>query len=327
MKPVDTANIRVLTGIDLRREDREKKVDYVRRVTEHGLNDYLPGLAAPDSPYTDYERDLKRFLSELESWAKNTNTLKVARAHLARLIHQHNQRFGTALPIPPPLARLFQDRPLRTQRWSEERRRMNEAHERWLAGLDSPYMLDLSADLRLGQFLYTAATYGGLCRPEALENLADMIQTEKPLQNHGGLAIDWIDLRFRHGKFTNTTCDDVDVVYEPWPLVPMCKLTAVAFLKQRHQCSCIDNRDRPPAFDLIRTAFEHTASQKLPFPSLKKFLRVAFCVVERQPGANLPEALAGYAVGRVASMSLQPASWQQILTSIPAGAATGISRS
>ncbi|NNE61834.1 MAG: hypothetical protein HKN35_13145, partial [Woeseia sp.] len=308
MAQVPATDIRVFTGIDLRRADREKKVDYVRRVTEHGLSEYLPGLARPKEPYTEYEQDLKRFLKELESWSKNANTLKIARAHLARLIHQHNQRNGTELPIPPPLARLFQDRPLRTQRWSEDRRRMNEAHERWLAGLNSPYMLNLSADLRLGQFLYTAATYGCLCRPEALESLADTIQASKPIRNHRGLGTDWIDLHFQHGRFTNATVDDVDVVYEPWPLVSMCKLTAKAFLEQRHQCSWIGNGDRPPAFDLICAAFENAASQKLPFSSLKKFLRVAFCIAERQPGANLPEVLAGYAVGRVASMSARPAS-------------------
>ena len=69
MAQVPATDIRVFTGIELRRADREKKVDYVRRVTEHGLSEYLPGLARPEEPYTEYEQDLRRFLKELESWS------------------------------------------------------------------------------------------------------------------------------------------------------------------------------------------------------------------------------------------------------------------
>ena len=322
-KPVTSADIRVHTGIGLRRENRERKIDYIRRVTEHALEEYLPGLLMPDLPYENYEVDLKILLTELETWARNSNDLKIARAHLARLIHQHNKQFGAALPIPPPLARLYPDRPLRTQSWSGARRRLNEAHERWLDGLHAPHMLDLTADLRLGQFLYTSATYGGLCRPEAIESLADAMQTARPIQSHRGLGLQWIDLNFRHGKFTNSNDDNGGIIYEPWLLTPMCKLTAIGFLKHRHRCSWRGNGERPAAFDLISAAFQQTAGVELPFPSLKKFLRVAFCIVERQPGAMLPEVFAGYAIGRVSSVSLQPASWKRLLESVPANASLG----
>ena len=322
-KAVASTDIRVHTGIGLRRESRERKVDFVRRVTENAIEEYLTGLSTPNIPYDDYDRDLKQLLAELESWASNTNDLKIARAHLARLIHQHNLKFGASHPIPPPLARLFPDRPLRTQSWSDSRRRLNQAHEAWLKGLDAPPALDLSADLRLGQFLYTAATYGGLCRPAAIENLADAMQTARPIKSHRGLGLQWIDLYFRNGKFTNSNDDNGGIIYEPWLLTPMCKMTAFGFLKHRHRCSWHDGGERPAAFDLISTAFQHTAGVKLPFPSLKKFLRVAFCVVERQPGAAMPEVLAGYSIGRVSSMSLQPAAWQRMLASVPASAPFG----
>ncbi len=83
MKPtlVTADNIHVRTsGIALRREDRERKVDFVRRVTESAISDLLPGLATPTVDYVDYSRDLKEMLNELMGWAKNAHDLKIARA-------------------------------------------------------------------------------------------------------------------------------------------------------------------------------------------------------------------------------------------------------
>ena len=312
--PVADADIRVIhSGISLRREEREKKIDFVRRVTEHAIERFLPGLATPDTEYADYDRDLKDLIGELRTWASNAHDLKIARAHLARLISQHNRKHGTALPIPPPLSRLFPDKLLRSQRWSESRRELNQAHKRWLQGLDTRTGIDLSVDMRLGQFLYVASTYGGLCIPAAIEALREAIEKPKPIEYCSRTDLYWIDLYYEHGKLTNATKDKKDLVYRPWILTPMCKLAAFGYLQQRARCSKHKVAEIPDTFDLIRQSFAQVAGSELPFPSLATFLRVAFCIAERQQGSTMTQLHAEYSLGRVPSMSLRPADWRRML--------------
>ena len=312
--PVTEADIQIVhSGIHLRREQREKKVAFARRVVEHAIERFLRGLATPDIAYEFYDRDLKLLMQELHSWASNTHELKIARAHLARTISQHNRQHGTALSIPPPLSRLFPDNPLRSQHWSESRRRLNEAHERWLQGLDSTKQIDLPGDLRLGQFLYIAATYGGLCIPAAVDALRESIEKPKPIQHSERNGLHWIDLSYRHGKLTNATQNGTDLIYHPWLLTPMCKLAAFGYLHNRGRCAGGETENVSNSFDLIKQSFERVAGSELPFPSLKKFLRVAFSVAERQPGAEMTQLHAEYSIGRVPSMSLRPNVWRQML--------------
>lgn len=312
--PVNTDSIRIrTTGIQLRRQDRERKVDYIRRVTDQSIREFLPGLAIPDVEYRDYERDLSELASELRTWSKNAYDLKIARAHLARVVHQHNRQHGTRLPIPPPLSRLYPDTLLRSQRWSESRRALNRAHERWLRGLDTRIGINLSVELRLGQLLYVAATYGGLCIPAAIESLRSTMGRSRPIEYCHRTGLHWIDLYYVHGNLTNVTRSKEDLIYQPWILTKMCKLTAFGFLAHRNRFGDVQPAERRDTFDLIKSAFAQVAGTELPFPSLSKFLRVAFCVAERQPGAEMTELHAEYSIGRVPSACLRPPVWRHML--------------
>ena len=313
--PVTDADIRVvISGISLRREEREKKIDFVRRVTEHAIERFLPGLATPETEYADYDRDLKDLIGELRTWSSNAHDLKIARAHLARLISQHNRQHGTALPIPPPLSRLFPDKLLRSQRWSESRREPQSGARALATGPRYARTgIDLSVDMRLGQFLYVAATYGGLCIPAAIEALRAAIEKPKPIEYCGRTDKYWIDLYYEHGKLTNVTRDKKDLVYQPWILTSMCKLAAFGYLQHRDRCSNHKVAEVPDTFDLIRQSFAQVAGSELPFPSLATFLRVAFCIAERQPGSRMTQLHAEYSLGRVPSMSLRPAVWRRRL--------------
>ncbi len=283
-------------------------------MTEEAISEFLPGLATPRMDYVDYPRDLGEMVDELRTWARNAHDLKIARAHLARHIANHNREFGTALAIPPPLSRLFPDTLLRSQKWSEARRRLNTAHHQWLQGLDTQRSLNLSADARLGLLLYLAATYGGLCIPAAIDRLAEAMCKPKPIQSQHGTDIYWIDLFYQHGQFTNFTRNGVDVIYRPWLLTPMCQLAAFGFLKQCDRTSMGQAGERRPSFELITESFEQVAGFELPFSSMATFLKVAFCVVERQPGASMSELHAEYCIGRVASVGLRPSTWRQMLS-------------
>lgn len=312
--PVTNADIRVInSGISLRRAEREKKIGFVRRVTEHAIAEFLPGLASPDIEYADYDRDLKHLIGELRTWASNAHELKIARAHLARLISQHNKQHGTTFPIPPPLSRLYPDKLLRTQQWSESRRKLNQSHERWLKGLDTRTGIDLPVDMRLGLFLYVSATYGGLCIPAAIEALREAIERPRPIEHCSRTGLYWIDLYYEHGQLTNATKGKKDVVYRPWILTPMCKLAAFGYLQHRGRCADHEVAESPDTFDLIMQSFVRVAGSELPFPSLSKFLRVAFCIAERQPGSSMTQLHAEYSIGRVPSMSLRPADWRRLL--------------
>ena len=167
--------------------------------------------------------------------------------------------------------------------------------------------------MRLGQFLYVAATYGGLCVPAAIDALREAIEKPKPIEYCSRTDLYWIDLYYEHGKLSNATQDKKDLVYRPWILTPMCKLAAFGYLQHRDRGSNHKVAEIPDTFDLIRQSFAQVAGSELPFPSLATFLRVAFCIAERQPGSTMTQLHAEYSLGRVPSMSLRPADWRRML--------------
>lgn len=291
-------------------EERMARRKMIVRLTVDKVNQELltrsPDLNHHPIDPMKFVEILKKLESFFYKKLSTTRERKIAVDHLIRRVNSHNEKTGDKLPSPAPLSRITKDAPLRTKAWSDDRKRLNEAHHHWLAGLDRTDTVELNEQETLGLFFYTAIIYGGLCDYRALIALPQALSNPYPIQHCENLGLMWIDLYYKDPRYSNCRINGKARIYRLWPLTEICKLSVERYLRTRAKATAPGPIKKKAILEAIKISFKSITGVELPFNSMKKLCKVGFCVLEREPGSKLTQQLCEYSVGRVRSFSLQP---------------------
>lgn len=301
------------------REDaRVKARQTVHAATEEIILKSMPYLDSVSEDDSGHEKAILAVIKAIEQSFKVSRYHQIAREYfesrVERFDEQHNR--DLAIPIAPVQFRVGRLR--RTLTWCQERRTLNEAHERLLIALDGNRVPTLSIDERLGLVLYFAVTYGGLCKPKALSALRQTLADGATIYADRATRLIWLDLYYSNQGACNEIVEGELRVCHRWFVPPACRLSMLGFL--RNPCTEDTAGMDVSDFALIKRAVGTVTGCAFPIKTLKRFCGVGVAISERQDGADLSELEVSYAIGVIECMSLRRANWELVLASANTGA-------
>jgi len=192
--------------------------------------------------------------------------------------------------------------------WFKDSRYLNSWVQKWYGELNntSAFSSEASDSNLLEKIIISAAIHGGLCTPEALISLANLLLTKQYPLNRSEEIL-WVDLYFKSSKAHNVRIDDQEKTLRRWYPDPISIGLILQFLKVREEISIAKPHNLQTGWRLIKN-YLFVISDPVNF-SIKSFSR--FCiacagVLENHDGINLHQAMVGYAVDKVSSSSLTP---------------------
>lgn len=287
-------------GRELRKIDQQSRVQKIRVTVDDLIERASPGWLQVPPVVLDFPQELKAIEDSLKEKFASTNKWKTAKTYLGEFVESLSNGHRLGLPVPTAPIRKARKTLLRGLRWSKQRRLMNEAHEDWKSKLGREVLFKLDDRESLGAILYLAATYGGLCEPRAICALALKIQEEQPLFYSEALDCLWLELVYDPRGLANTRIDGKAMCLRRWLVPPICRLSLLRYLRVPR---APQETGEQYCHESIAAYYRAITGKPFPFGKLGPFLKVSFCVGERQPAVRFEEFLGEYVISRQESAS------------------------
>ena len=297
-----------LFGSKKRDADKKKAVTAVQKKSETLIAKHLPELFKADVSITEesYNFKLERLLHDIEFEFDSVDSFRIARNYLARKINDGNKQEKWSLNVPPYIVRQQREGPLKTMNWFKNSRYLNSWVKKWYGELNntSAFSNDASSSNLLEKIIISAAIHGGLCVPDALVSLVNLLATKQEPLNRSEEIL-WIDLYFNSSKAHNVRIEEQEKTLRRWYPDPISIGLILNFLKVREEISIPKPHNLQTCWKLIKN-YLFAISDPINFP-IKNFS--SFCiacagVLENHDGINLHQAMFGYAVDKISSSSL-----------------------
>jgi integrase len=289
-------------GSAARKERQTKNKQKIIQQTHKLIKIYLPQLSKEQVEIDDkiYEEQIKKIIKLLAEKYPKLKHLVIARNALTKYINNGNKDRRWQLKVPPPIVRASPDNPIRNLQSFKKTRQLFEWKIKWENDLQqcSTYT---KTEL-LACILVSAAIYGGLCIPEALEALKNkLINTLTPLECINDDI--WIDLIIdTKNQAHNAIIDGKPCTIKPWFPDPV----SLAFIHNFYiNKQTLDNNIT--AASLIEILLNKVAKDfSKTMSKLSDFCIAAIGITEQLDGVHLSQAMQGYVLGKTPAASLNP---------------------
>lgn len=295
-----------LFGTKERAQKRKKHQQAIEKHTHYLVADLLPELTKShvNISLDRYKRQIVKLLQKIEVDNTSINDLRIARNYLAKFINDGNKDEKWLLDVPPYIHRVQREKPLRTEKWFQLSKSLNQWVIQWFDALEKRGATEkpLTSEQVLGNTLISAAVFGGLCIAEALAALRkQLLEDNKPLIQTAETT--WIDLTFdakaqAHNEFFN----DQSVTLRRWYPDNLTLAWINHFLSLRNS---IKTDEVPTAWHLVREQLAQIdPSFKKTIKSMQQFAESSVGVTEQIDRVRLNQAMVQYLVGKIPSASL-----------------------
>jgi len=279
-------------------------------ITEQLISEYLIELKNNEINEDKYESELFLLNSVLSKKFKNPSDYRVANNYVSTYINNGNSLGEWNLKVPAPIVKLTKKAPFRDLDWYLKFKDLNAWKNSWLKELESNSIN--TQDDKLNCVLISAALYGGLCFPQALLSLANILQTKsKPLNSF--LNHNLIDLDITGSSlFNNVVSDEKESCLRTWYPDNFTMCFIINYLNSRDKQKIKDlnlnncwNNIKKYIKGIDSTCFKN-------INSFKQFCNASVGVAECTSGVELKQSFVEYSTSQVPASSLPPNSRKQL---------------
>ena len=297
-------NQQQLFGFEKRAENRKRSQSsiraYVQLLVDRNIVTQL-NISHPDSAPANIKNLYAEIIADLYLKYPKFNQYRFARNYFATLINNGNKDKKWSLPVPAYIHRYRRETVLRNDKWFNKSRKLNLWTQKWLEKL-SVYSCGFSDDENLGNCLMSACIFGGLCIPEAIKSLRDVLVSEqKPLiKDNFGLHFDLLFVN--NSESYNVIVNDTGMTLRRWYPDYFTLGLINTFLKNVNGAPVKSGRS---IWHLLRGTFSSVDDSILELvKSTQQLCLASTGVLENLPSSKINQASIGYLTGKVSSASL-----------------------
>lgn len=284
---------------DIRKRRQSRIRDYVQFLVDQKIAPY--GIVRNSNGAPSNIKELySEVIADLHAKYSKFDQYRFARNHFAKLINTGNKDSKWDLPVPPYIHRYRREAVLRNDKWFESSRKLNLWTQRWLDELSvSSYA---SSDENLGNCLMSACIFGGLCIPEAIKSLRDLLvkgQNSLVRDNFGF----YFELIFTNTRESfNVLINEQGMTLRRWYPDPFTLGLINTFLKFANGAPEKSRRSIWHLLGGTLTSIDDSILESI--KSTEHLCTVSAGVLENLPSSKINQASIGYLTGRVSSASL-----------------------
>jgi len=282
----------------------------IKAYTEQLIQEYLVELKSVEINEKKYESELAILNQIFSEKFKTPSDFRVANNHLSTYINNGNSIGKWNLKVPAPIVKITHKAPFRNLKWYMRFKELNAWKNIWLKQLDSNSLTE--QDDKLNCVLISAAIYGGLCFPQALHSLANILQNKsKPLNSF--LNHNLIDLKVKDSKlYNNIVLDEKECCIRTWYPDNFTMCFIINYLNSKDEAQKKPINIKQCWVNIKKYINKISASSLVSINSLKQFCNASIGITEYVPGVALRQSIVEYATSQVPSSSIPPNSRMQL---------------